>query len=117
MTDYTYDVQKIIPRNDNARCRKAICVCKTFFNVENFDRDLREVAEFISDHVDKHKTLPERSQLKAVTGTNLQEIPDLNEGHTDWFLSEFESFTKRSELETCYSQKCGLAGKRRLWPS
>jgi replicative DNA helicase len=110
MTDYTYDVQKLFLEMIMQDAESYLRV-QNIFNVENFDRDLREVAEFISDHVDKHKTLPERSQLKAVTGTNLQEIPDLNEGHTDWFLSEFESFTKRSELERAILKSADLLEK------
>ena len=110
MTDYTYDVQKLFLEMVMQDAESYLRV-QNIFNVENFDRDLRDVAEFIYDHVDQHKTLPERSQLKAVTGTDLQEIPDLNEGHTDWFLSEFESFTKRSELERAILKSADLLEK------
>jgi len=29
----------------------------------------------------------------------LQVVPDMGEGHTEWFMNEFESFTRRMELE------------------
>ena len=69
------------------------------FNPQNFDRSLVKVAEFIKHHVDEYTTLPDRIQIKAVTGVALQELPDLDSSHSDWFLDEFEKFTKRQELE------------------
>jgi KaiC/GvpD/RAD55 family RecA-like ATPase len=34
-----------------------------------------------------------------MTGIDIEPIPEMNEGHQDWFLDEFEAFTKRQELE------------------
>ena len=72
---------------------------QNIYNPENFDRSLRKAAEFIKEHSDKHKTMPDRLQISATTGIKLQPVPDLNEGHYDWFMQEFESFTKRQEIE------------------
>jgi hypothetical protein len=72
---------------------------QNIYNPENFDKNIRKAAEFIKEHSDKHKTMPDRLQISATTGIKLQTIPDLNEGHFDWFMNEFESFTKRQEIE------------------
>ena len=72
---------------------------QNIFNPENFDRSLRPAAEFIKSHCDAHKTMPDRAQISATTGIRLQPIAELNEGHFDWFLEEFEGFTRRQELE------------------
>ena len=72
---------------------------QNIYNPENFDRSLRAVAEFIKTHTDSHKTLPSYEQIKATTGVELKPVPELNEGHYDWFMQEFEGFTKRQELE------------------
>ena len=72
---------------------------QNIYNPENFDRSLRPAAAFIKEHSDKHKTMPDRTQISAVTGIKLDSVPDLNEGHFEWFMTEFESFTKRQELE------------------
>ena len=69
------------------------------YNPENFDRSLRDVAKFIKSHTDDHKTMPTSEQVKAVTGVELKHVPDLNEDHYSWFMTEFEGFTKRNELE------------------
>ena len=68
-------------------------------NAKNFERTLRPVAEFIVEHTEKYSIMPDPTQIKATTGVNIEPIPELNEGHYDWFLEEFEQFTKRQELE------------------
>jgi hypothetical protein len=71
---------------------------QNIYNPENFDRSLRPAAEFLKEHGDKYKTLPDRAQIAATTGIKLQSVPELNEGHFEWFMTEFESFTRRQEL-------------------
>jgi KaiC/GvpD/RAD55 family RecA-like ATPase len=72
---------------------------QNIYNPENFDRSLRTTAEFIKSHTNDHKTLPSYEQIKATTGVDLKPVPELNAGHYDWFMQEFEQFTKRQELE------------------
>jgi len=69
------------------------------YNPENFDRSLRDVAKFIKTHTDDHKAMPTAEQVLAVTGVELKHVPDLTEDHYSWFMTEFEGFTKRNELE------------------
>ena len=84
---------------------------QNIYNPENFDRSLRATAEFIARHSDDYKTLPTREQIKAATGTTLANIPDLNEGHNEWFMSEFEAFTRRQELERAILKSADLLEK------
>jgi len=72
---------------------------QNIYNPENFDRSLRDAARFIQQHTTDHKTMPTAEQIRATTGTELRPVPDVAEGHYDWFLSEFEGFSKRQELE------------------
>ena len=89
---------------------------QNIYNPENFDRTLRPAAQFIMTHCDDHKTMPDRMQIKATTGIALQEIPDLNEGHFDWFLEEFEGFTRRQELERAILKSADLLEKGEYEP-
>ena len=89
---------------------------QNIFNPENFDRSLRPAAEFIKEHCDSHKTMPDRAQIAATTGIKLQPIADLNEGHFDWFLEEFESFTRRQELERAILKSADLLEKGNFDP-
>jgi KaiC/GvpD/RAD55 family RecA-like ATPase len=84
---------------------------QNIYNPENFDRSLRKAAEFIKEHSDKHKTMPDRLQISATTGVKLAPVPDLNQGHYDWFMEEFESFTKRQELERAILKAADLLEK------
>ena len=84
---------------------------QNIYNSQNFDRSLRAAAEFVKEHSDKYKTLPDRTQIAAATGVKLQPVPDLNEGHYEWFMQEFEGFTKRQELERAILKAADLLEK------
>ena len=72
---------------------------QNIYNPENFDRSLKEAAKFIHTHIDEHKAMPTAEQIKAVTNTELKPVPDLTDNHYDWFMTEFEAFTRKQELE------------------
>jgi len=98
LKEYGLDVQKLFLEMMLEDASSYVRV-QNIYNPENFDRSLRKAAEFIKEHTDKHKTMPDRLQISATTGIKLQPVPDLNQGHYDWFMQEFESFTKRQEIE------------------
>ncbi len=81
------------------------------FNAENFDRRLRPVAEFMREHSDQYKILPDSTQIKATTGVDIDVVPDLDEGHYEWFMTEFEAFTRRQELERAIMASADLLEK------
>lgn len=85
-------------------------------NPENFEKKLKPVAEFIVEHSKKYGIMPEPTQVKAVTGSDIDLIPELNDGHTDWFLEEFEQFTKRQELERAILKSADLLEKGDFGP-
>ena len=96
--DYSPDLQKLFLEMMMQDAQSYVRV-QNIYNPENFDRSLREVARFIKEHTDQHRTMPTVDQVKAVTGVELKHTPDLNESHYDWFMQEFEGFTKKQELE------------------
>jgi len=115
MKDYSVEVQKLFLEIMMQDAQSYVRV-QNIFNEENFDRSLRSAAKFIREHCDKYKTLPDRRQVKAVTNIDLQEIPDINEGHFDWLLEEFESFTRRQELERAILKSADLLEKGQYDP-
>ena len=98
MKDYSPDLQKLFLEMMLQDAQNFVRV-QNIYNPENFDRSLRAVAEFFKEHSTDHKTLPTREQVKAACGVELREVPDVGDGHNEWFLKEFESFSKRQELE------------------
>jgi len=77
---------------------------QNIFNPENFERQLRPTAEFLLEHSKEFNSLPDLNQIEAVTGLKLDSDIDMNEGRSDWFMTEFESFTQRAELERAIMQ-------------
>ena len=85
-------------------------------NAENFDRRLRPVAEFIIEHSKKYNVMPDPIQIKATTDVSVDRLEELDTGHYDWFLVEFESFTKRQELERAILKSADLLEKGEYHP-
>ena len=96
--DYNIDVQTLFLRMMVTNSELFTRVIN-IMNAKNFERTIRPVAEFIVDHTEKYSMMPDPTQIKATTGVDIEPIPELGEGHYDWFLEEFEQFTKRQELE------------------
>jgi KaiC/GvpD/RAD55 family RecA-like ATPase len=110
LKDYGLDVQRLFLEMMLQDAESYVRV-QNIYNAENFDRSLRPAAEFIAQHSDQHKTLPAAEQIAAATGIRLNHIADLNEGHFEWFMSEFESFTRRQELERAILKSADLLEK------
>ena len=85
-------------------------------NADNFDKSLRPVAEFMKEYSGKYSILPDVTQIKATTGVELEVIEDFGDKHTEWFLAEFESFTKRQELERAILKSADLLEKGDFGP-
>ena len=98
MRDYNPEIQKLFLEMMLQDAETFVRV-QNIFNYENFDRSLREAAKFIKEHGSEYKTLPTRDQITATTGIELKPVPDMIEGHYDWFMTEFEGFSRRQELE------------------
>jgi len=84
---------------------------QNIYNVENFDRSLKAPADFIKSHCEKHNTMPTFEQINAVCKSDLQPAPGLNEDHYNWFLDEFEGFTRQKELERAILKAADLLEK------
>jgi archaellum biogenesis ATPase FlaH len=115
INDYNIDVQKLFldMMVTNAELYTRVM---NIMNPANFDRRLRPVAEFIMDHTKKYNVMPDPIQIKATTDQTIERIDDLDEGHYNWFLEEFEQFTKRQELERAILKSADLLEKGEYGP-
>jgi KaiC/GvpD/RAD55 family RecA-like ATPase len=107
LKDYGLDIQKLfleIMLSDAVLFTRL----QNIYNPENFDRSLRSVAKFLEEHADQYKTLPTIDQITATTGIKLSIPLDLNDGHYEWALTEFEAFTKKQELERAILKSADL---------
>jgi len=105
--EYTPDLQKLFIEMMMQNAQNYVRV-QNIYNPENFDRSLRDAAVFIQDHCANHTTMPTYEQLLATTGMEAKPIPDMVDGHNDWFLDEFEGFTRRNELERAILKSADL---------
>jgi len=108
--EYTADLQKLFLEMMMNDAQNYVRV-QNIYNTENFDRSLKDTAEFIKKHSDEHGALPTYEQIQAVTGIELKPVPDITDSHNDWFLEEFEGFTKRQELERAILKAADLLEK------
>ena len=110
LKEYNPDVQKLFLRMmlTNAELYTRVV---NIMNPQNFDKNLRSAAEMFKEHSEKYNVLPDPTQIKATTGIELDTIDELNDGHYEWFLEEFEQFTKRQELERAILQSADLLEK------
>ena len=105
--EYNTDMQELFLRMIVTNAELFVRVTN-IFNPENFDRKLRPVAEFMREHTDSYKVLPDSTQIKATTSEIINPVEDLNEGHYEWFMNEFEAFTKKQELERAIMKAADL---------
>ena len=108
--DYNVNVQTLFLRMMLSNSELYIRVMN-ILNPENFDKSLRPVATFFKEHMEKYNLLPDYDQVVAVTGVEIEPVVDLEQGHYDWFLDEFEKFTRRQELERAILKSADLLEK------
>jgi replicative DNA helicase len=84
----------------------------SIYSAENFDRTLRESAEFIQVYADEYRSLPDIEQLKSITGLELSSTQIENiESKKEWALDEFEKFTKQKSLERAILKSADMLEK------
>ena len=113
--EYTVEMQKLFLQMmiTNAELYTRVM---NIMNAENFDKSLRPVAELFKEHTTKYSVLPDSTQIKALTGQDIEVIPELVQGHYDWFFEEFEAFTRRQELERAILKSADLLEKGEFEP-
>ena len=108
--DYNVNVQTLFLRMMLSDVELYVRVMN-IMNPQNFDKSLRPVAEFFKEHMEKYNLLPDSDQVVAVTGVEIKPVEDFEQGHYDWFLDEFEKFTRRQELERAILKSADLLEK------
>ena len=73
--------------------------CQNIINSEFFSGKNRDIVDMIIEYSDKYKVLPTVEQIKATHGVNVDlENVDVAR-HSEWFLDEFQEFSKYKSLE------------------
>lgn len=110
MTEYSKEMQELFLRMMISDAQLYTRV-SNILNSENFDKALRPAVKFIKEYTEQYSSVPDEDKISATTGVRLATISDLRQSDTEWFLDEFESFTKRQELERAILKSADLLEK------
>ena len=108
--DYNYDVQKLYLELMLADA-EVFVRCQGIFDHSLFDRKLQEAAEFINEYAKEYSVLPDYEMVNASCRTDMKRPEDLKEGHLDWLMDEFESFTRHKAIERAIIASADLLEK------
>ena len=84
---------------------------QNIFFYRHYDAELREAAKFIHEYSQEYKTLPEVEIVNAKTGSNLLSAADIDPKHFEWFLDEYEAFSRHKELESAILKSADMLEK------
>jgi len=108
--DYGFDVQKLYLEIMLADA-EVFVRCQGIFDHTLFERKLQDAAEFINEYAKNYNVLPDYEMVNASCRTELQRPEDLKDGHMQWFMDEFESFTRHKALERAIISSADLLDK------
>ena len=109
-TEYSYELQELFLRMMISDPQLYTRV-SNILNADNFDKALRPSIKFIKEYAGQYTSVPDADKISATTGIKLAVIDDIRSSDIEWFLDEFESFTKRQELERAILKSADLLEK------
>jgi replicative DNA helicase len=107
---YEYEAQKLyleIMLSD----AETFVRCQGIFDHNLFDRKLQDAAEFINAYAKEYNVLPDYNMVNATCRADLVKPEELKDGHMDWFMDEFEQFTRHKALERAIINSADLLEK------
>jgi archaellum biogenesis ATPase FlaH len=96
--DYGYEIQKLYLELMLADA-EVFVRCQGIFDHTIFDRKLQDAAEFLNVYAKEYNVLPDYDMVNASCRVDFKRPEEVKEGHMDWLLDEFESFTRHKSLE------------------
>jgi archaellum biogenesis ATPase FlaH len=108
--NYDYEVQKLYLELMLADA-EVFVRCQGIFDHTLFDRKLQDAAEFINEYAKSYNVLPDFEMVNANCRTDLKRPDEIKDGHMDWLMDEFESFTRHKALERAILTSADLLEK------
>jgi len=108
--NYDYEVQKVYLEMMMSDAETFVR-CQGIFDHTLFDRKLQDAAQFINEYAKKYTVLPDYETVNASCRTDLKAPGEIKEGHLEWLMDEFESFTRHKALEKAIIQSAELLEK------
>jgi archaellum biogenesis ATPase FlaH len=108
--DYGYEVQKLYLELMLADA-EVFVRCQGIFDHTLFERKLQDAAEFINEYSKKYSVLPDYNMVNSTCRIELKRPDELKDGHLEWFMDEFESFTRHKAIERAILASADLLEK------
>lgn len=108
--DYSIDMQKLFLELMVSDAQSYVRV-QNIFDAVNFDKSLRGVANFIQEYSEKYNSLPNEDLIRAETSVELKHIDHVEDSMVEWFMNEFENFTRHETLKRVILQSADLIEK------
>jgi archaellum biogenesis ATPase FlaH len=108
--EYTLDLQRLFVEF-LAQDQDLFVRINNILDANYFDRSLRKAVEFIKEHAGNYAALPTLEQIRATTGVELQALENVDDRHKEWFIDEFEQFSKHKALELAILKSTDLLEK------
>ncbi len=108
--NYGYDIQKLYLELLLADAETFVR-CQGIFDHTLFDRKLQDAAEFVNEYAKQYTVLPDYDIVNAACQLDLKKPEELKEGHREWLMDEFESFTRHKALERAIISSADLLEK------
>ena len=108
--NYDYEVQKVyleMMLND----AETFVRCQGIFDHTLFDRKLQDAALFINEYTKQYNVMPDYETVNASCRTDLKKPQDVKDGHMQWLMDDFESFTRHKALERAIINSADLLEK------
>jgi KaiC/GvpD/RAD55 family RecA-like ATPase len=84
---------------------------QNILNADNFTKRLRPAVKFLQEYSQKYNGIPDAETIRVTTNIELDKIHDLRDHDIEWFLDEFEKFTRKQELERAILKSAELLEK------
>lgn len=113
--EYSTELQKLFLEImlSDAQCFVRV---QNIYNFENFDRSLQRPAQYIKKYSEQYNDLPTTAQVRAETGVDFKPVPEITQSITEWFLDEFEGFTRHQTLKRVILESADLIGRGEYEP-
>ena len=108
--DYGFEIQKLYLEMMLADA-EVFVRCQGIFDHTLFDRKLQDAAEFINEYAKQYSVLPDYEMVNASCSVDFARPEDIKEGHMEWLMDEFESFTRHKALERAIINSADLLEK------
>jgi archaellum biogenesis ATPase FlaH len=108
--DYGYEVQKLYLELMLADA-EVFVRCQGIFDHTLFDRKLQDAAEFVNEYAKQYSVLPDYEMVNASCRIDLHRPEVVKDGHMEWLMDEFESFTRHKAIERAIIASADLLEK------